>query len=288
MSLLIKNFSVPVIILLLLSSCASLRDAADIREPDVRFSDVSIQNITFDGVTLLFDFDVTNPNRMDVSADSYSYEFFINGESFITGTQEENLEIGRESTSTVQVPVSLTFANVYESFRSVLRQDSISYRLATDVTFSLPVMGSRTVPVEADGNLPVPKIPKIELAGFDLLDISLSGAEAEISFRVSNSNTFGIVLHGASYVLEVNGREWLDTNLGQSIRVSGSENRNITIPISLNASQLGPALVEIMGGRKEFEYDLTGTAEISADLEGFDEQQTIPFDLSGIINIDDF
>lgn len=284
----IKYLSIPVIILLLLSSCASLRDAADIREPDVRFSDVSIQNITFDGVTLLFDFDVTNPNRMDVSADSYSYEFFIDGESFISGTQEENLDIGRESTSTVQVPVSLTFSNVYESFRSVLRQDSVSYRLATDVTFSLPVMGSRTVPVEAEGDLPVPKIPEIELAGFDLLDISLSGAEAEISFRVSNPNAFGIVLQGASYVLEVNGREWLDTTLGESIRVSGSENRNITIPISLDSSQLGPALAEIMGGRKEFEYDLTGTAEISADLEGFDEQQTIPFDLSGMINIDDF
>lgn len=284
----IKHYSIPVIILILLTSCATLRDAADIREPNVRFSDVSIQNITFDGVTLLFDFDVTNPNRMDVSADSYSYEFFIEGESFISGTQEENLDIGRESTTTVQVPVSLTFSNVYESFRSVLRQDSVSYRLATDVTFSLPVMGSRTVPVEAEGDLPVPKIPEIELAGFDLLDISLSGAEAEISFRVSNPNAFEIMLQGASYVLEVNGREWLDTNLGESIRVSGSENRNITIPISLDASQLGPALVEIMGGRKEFEYDLTGTAEISADLEGFDEQQTIPFDLSGMINIDDF
>lgn len=275
-------------LLLLLISCAALRDATDVQQPEVNFSDVSIQNITFDGVTLLFDFDVTNPNRLGVSADRYSYEFFINNESFITGQQEERIEVGRESTSTVQVPVSLSFSNVYDSFRSVLRQDSISYKMETDVTFSLPVLGSRTVPVEANGQLPIPRIPQIEFGGFDMKSMSFSGAEAEVIFRVRNPNSFGIVLAGADYALQVNGRKWLDTELGESIRVSGSESRDIIIPIRLSSSQMGSALVEMMGGRKEFDYRLTGSAEVSADLEGFEDGQTIPFDLQGVLNIDDY
>lgn len=274
--------------LFLISGCATIRDAADVQQPDVQFSDVSIQNITFDGVTLLFDFDVTNPNRMGVSADRYSYEFFINGESFITGQQEERIEVGRESTSKVQVPVSLSFSNVYDSFRSVLRQDSISYKMATDVTFSLPVLGSRTVPVEADGQLPIPRIPQIEFGGFNMKSMSFSGAEAEVTFRVRNPNSFGIVLAGADYALQVNGNNWLDTELGESFSVESSESRDITIPIRLSASQMGSALVEMMRGRKEFDYRLTGSAQISADLEGFIDGQTIPFDLQGVLNIDDY
>jgi len=274
--------------LFLFTSCATLRDAADIKEPDVRFTNMSIQNINFDGVTLLFDFAVTNPNRMNVSADSYNYEFFINGESFIAGSQTERLEIGRESTSTVQVPVSMTFTGVYESFRSVMRQDSISYRMDTDVSFSLPVIGSRTVPVQAEGVLPLPKVPRIEFGGFDMKRMSFSGAEAEVTFRVSNPNAFAIVLAGADYALRVNGRNWLDTSLGESIRVSGSETRNITIPIQLSASQMGSALMEMMGGKKEFDYQLSGAARVSAELEGFNDEQTIPFDLEGIFNLDDF
>lgn len=274
--------------LFLLSSCATLRDAANVQEPTVKFSDMSIQNINFDGVTLLFDFDVTNPNRVDVSADNYNYEFFINGQSFITGTQDEQLEIGRESTSTIQVPVSMTFSNLYESFRTVLRQDSVSYRMDTAVSFSLPVVGSRTVPVEAEGQLPIPKIPRIQFKDFDMKRLSFSGAEVELSLRVNNPNTFGVTLAGADYVLQVNGKNWLDTSLGESIQVSGSESRDIIIPIELSASQMGSALVEMMGGRKEFNYKLTGQARVSADLQGFTEEQLVPFDLEGVFNLDDF
>jgi LEA14-like dessication related protein len=286
-----KKYLLPsflIFLLTLLTSCAALRDAASVQEPEVRFSNMSVQNINFDGVTLLFDFDVTNPNRLDVSADGYNYEFFINGQSFISGMQDERLEIGRESTSTVQVPVSMTFSNLYESFRSVLRQDSVSYRMDTAVSFSLPVIGSRTVPVQAEGVLPIPKVPRIQFGDFEMKRLSLSGAEVDITFRVSNPNPFGITLAGADYALRVNGNEWLDTALGESVRVNGSESREITIPIKLSASQMGSALMEMMGGRKEFDYKLTGQARVSADLEGFTEEQAVPFDLEGIFNLDDF
>lgn len=286
-----NKYLLPAFLMLLLTaltSCAALRDAANVQEPQVRYSNMSIQNINFDGVTLLFDFDVTNPNRLDVSAESYNYEFFINGQSFISGTQEERLEIGSESTSTVQVPVSMTFSNLYDSFRSVLQQDSISYRMDTAVSFSLPVLGMRTVPVQAGGDLPIPKVPRIQFGDFEMKRLSFSGADIDISFRISNPNPFGITLAGADYTLRVNGSEWLDTRLGESIRVDGSDAREITIPLELSASQMGSALVEMMSGRKEFEYRLTGQARMSADIEGFTQEQSIPFDLEGVLNLDDF
>lgn len=286
-----NKYFLPVILMLLLAvltSCSTLRDAANIQEPDVQFSNMSIQTINFDGVTLLFDFDITNPNRLDVSAESYNYEFFINGRSFISGTQDERLEVGKESTSTVQVPVSMTFSNLYESFRSVLQQDSISYRMDTAVSFSLPVIGSRTVPVQAEGNLPIPKVPQIQFGDFEMKRLSFSGADVDISFRVNNPNPFGITLDGADYALRVNGNEWLNTSLAESIRIEGAESREITIPLELSASQMGSALVEMMRGRKEFDYRLTGQARVSADIEGFTQEQTVPFDLEGVLNLDDF
>ena len=285
-----KKYFLPlsVLFLLLLTSCAAMRDAANVQEPQVRYSNMSIQTINFDGVTLLFDFDITNPNRLDVSAESYNYEFFINGQSFISGIQEDRIEIGSESTSTVSVPVSMTFSNLYESFRSVLLQDSVSYRMDTAVSFSLPVIGSRTVPVQAEGDLPIPKVPRIRFGDFEMKRLSFSGAEVDISFTVDNPNPFGITLAGADYTLQVNGNQWLDTSLREAIRVSGSEIREITIPLELSASQMGSALVEMMRGKKEFDYYLIGQARISADIEGFTREQSVPFDLVGILNLDDF
>lgn len=272
---------------LLTASCASLRDAANVKEPEVTYSDVSIQELSFDGVTLLFDFDVTNPNRVGVSAEGYNYEFFINGTSFLNGQQSEYIEIDGESTARVQVPVSLTYSNVYDSFRSVLSNDTISYKIATDVSFRLPVLGTRRVPVEAEGELPVPRVPNIEFGGFNMKRMSFSGAEAEVSFRVSNPNSFAILLSSADYALQVNGKNWLDTTLGESIRVAGSDSQLITIPVKLSASQMGSALIEMMGGKTEFNYRLTGDAQVAADIRGFNAPQSIPFDLQGILNIDD-
>jgi LEA14-like dessication related protein len=271
---------------LLIASCGTLRDAADVREPSVSYKDMSIQSITFDGVTLLFDFEVTNPNRFNVNADQYNYEFFINERSFISGMQDQPVRIERESTSLIQVPVSLNFHEVYQTFSSILRQDNLAYQLSTEVEFSLPVAGKRKVPVTTSGEIPIPKVPRVTFGDFNVKNISFSGAEAEVSFRVFNPNAFGISVSNAAYNLRVNGREWLDTTMDQVMRVEGSESREIIIPIRLNATQLGSALMDLMQGKSTFNYELSGSAEVDADLEGFPAGQLIPFDLSGQYTMD--
>ncbi len=268
-----------------LASCGSLRDFADVKEPDVTFTNMSIQNITFEGVTLLFDFDINNPNRFGVSAESYNYEFFINERSFLTGVEDQSFKIERESSNQIQIPVSLSFTEVYETFRSVMRQDSLSYMLSSEVEFDMPVMGSRKVPVTANGSLPIPKIPRIQFGEFNVKEISLSGANVEVSFRVSNPNAFGISIANAKYMLNVNGRQWLDTQLDERIYVDGSEQRVITIPVRLSATQMGSAMVEIMSGNSTFNYKLTGSAEVSAELEGFVDGQLLPFELEGVYDL---
>lgn len=281
-----KKYLIFVFCAFFASGCASLRDAADVREPDVRFQNMSVQQITFDGVTLLFDFEVTNPNRFSVSAEQYSYEFFINEESFIRGLQEEPLRIERESTDLIQVPVSLTFSEVYRTFGSVLRQDSLSYQLATEVEFDLAVVGRQRVPVETSGHIPLPRMPRVDFGDINVKELSFSGADVEVSFRVRNPNPFSIAVSKVDYLLKVNGREWLDSTLDEEIRVEGSESREVRIPLRLSTTQLGSAMMDIMSGNSTFQYDLTGSAEISADLEGFPSGQLFPFELSGEYEMD--
>lgn len=281
-----KCLIISVIMVSFLAGCSALRELSDIKEPTVAFSDVSIQSLSFDGITLLFDFDVTNPNRFGVSAEQYQYEFFINDRSFLSGEQKEGISIDRETTTIIQVPVSFTFSKLAETFGSLIRQDSLSYQLSTEVEFELPAAGRQRVPVEAGGQFPLPKIPRIEFGDFNVTDMSFTGARIEVSFQVINPNSFGITLSGADYQLEVNGNEWLDSSIEQAIEVRGSESTEIEIPIRLNAAQLGSAMRDIISGETDFQYRLTGEAEISADIEGFDSAQLIPFDLSGRYRLD--
>lgn len=281
-----KKLVLSVLALLLLSSCNTLRDLSNIQKPSVRYSSMSIDDISFSDVTLLFDFEVNNPNNFGVLADQYRYEFFINGEEFVTGIQTENLKIAGQSKSIIQVPVSLTFSEVFDTIGSVVRQDSIAYRISSEVQFDIAGIGKQRVPVSAEGDLPIPKIPRVELSNFNVQELSFSGAEMVASFRVENPNPFGISFADASYNLEVNGNEWLNTTLERNINLEGSESEVVTIPIRLNSSQMGSVLFDMLKGEKEFPYQLSGSARVSADIEGFDGFEILPFNLSGTYRLD--
>lgn len=280
-----KVFTI-ILLFVFISSCNTLKDLSNIQKPSVRYSNMSIEDMTFTDVTLLFDFEVDNPNSFGVSADEYQYEFFINGTEFVTGVQSENLQIERESKSIIQVPVSLIFSEVFDTINSAVRQDSISYRISSEVQFDIAGITQQRVPVSAEGDLPIPKLPKIEISSFNVNELSFSGAEMVASFRVENPNSFGISFADASYNLEVNEKQWLNTTLERDIKLDGSASELISIPIQLSSSQMGSVLFDMLRGEKEFPYNLTGSARISADLPGFDGFEVLPFNISGTYQMD--
>lgn len=277
-----RKWTLLAIGLLFFAGCTLLRDLANVERPALEYSNMSIQSINFNEAVLLFDFDVTNPNNIGITADRYSYEFFVNDNSFISGDQQENVRIARESTSTLRVPVTLRFTEIVNTFDSLLRSDRFAYKINTAFEFDIPGLGSQTLPINASGELPIPKVPRIEFAGFDVKELTLSGAEMDIRLKVSNSNIFPISLLDANYALEVNGRNWLDSSLDNTLRLSPSESQDLIIPVRLNSSQMGPVLIDMMRGNAEFEYRLTGNANIGAEIEGTDFRQAVPFSINGI------
>jgi hypothetical protein len=68
--------------------------------------------------------------------------------------------------------------------------------------------------------------------------------------------------------------------------LESSESELISIPVRLNSSQMGPVLLEMLKGEKEIKYQLTGSARVSADIQGFTGFDTLPFNLSGTYRLD--
>ena len=281
-----KKFISIFMVALFVSGCAALRDFADTRRPTLDYNSMSIQSIDFNGAVLQFHFDVNNPNPVGLTADRYSYEFFINDNSFLSGTEEQNLHISRESVSTLSVPVTLNFSEMLNTFSSIVGSEVFAYRINTEVQFDIPGLGVQRLPVNASGELPIPRIPRIEFGGFEVKNISMAGAEMEVAFRVTNPNSFGISMSNAAYILQVNGRQWLDTQLVDAISLGASESDTILIPIRLNSAQMGSVLLEMLAGTTTFNYGLKGSADISADIEGFDSENRIPFNVTGRYTMD--
>lgn len=276
-----RKFLSILVLILFLAGCTTLRDLANIQKPSLEYSNMSVQSINFSEAVLLFEFDVNNPNPVGITASEYNYDFLVNSNSFLSGTQDKNVNIGAGRESVLQVPVALKFSELLNTFSSLLRSDAFDYDLNTEFVFDVPGIGAQRLPVNTSGSLPVPKIPRFEFAGYSIDRISASGADMELKIGVTNPNRFPISLLNAEYVLEVNGREWLNTSLRDAVRISADDRSEIVIPVQLNASQMGSVLFDMMRGSTEFDYSLEGNANVGAEIEGFSFTQNLLFARSG-------
>lgn len=276
-----RTFLSVTLMILFLAGCTALRDLANIQRPAIEYSNMRLQSINFSEAVLLFDFAVNNPNPIGITASEYNYNFLVNDNSFLSGTQDKNVNIGANGESVLQIPVTLQFSELLNTFNSLLRSSAFDYDLNTEFVFDIPGLGLQRLPVNASGSLPVPKIPRFEFAGYNVNRISLSGADMELKISVTNPNRFPISLLDAEYILDVNGREWLNTSLREAVRVSADERSEIIIPVQLDAAQMGSVLFDIMGGSTEFDYSLKGNAKIGAEIEGFSFSEDLLFNREG-------
>ena len=238
--------------------------------------------MNFSEAVLLFEFDVNNPNPIGITASAYNYDFLVNKNSFLSGNQDRDVKIGASGNSVLQVPVTLQFSELLNTFSSLLQSNEFDYDLNTEFVFDIPGLGQQRLPVNASGSLPVPKIPRFEFAGYNVNRVSASGADMELKINVLNPNRFPISLQGAQYMLNVNGKEWLNTTIEETERVTSNDSTEIVIPVQLNAAQMGSVLFDIMRGTSEFEYKLSGYVNVGAEIEGRSLIENINFARDGL------
>lgn len=141
------------------SACTTLGGLANVVEPEVDITDVRLLGTTLTGADLLFEFRVDNPNAVELLLDGIGYRLSLNNEHLLDGTRDQQTRIAANGRSTVELPVSIKFADIYRVIRSFEgRRGSPDYALDADFRFDVPVLGLVTVPVTQRGEIPVDRL----------------------------------------------------------------------------------------------------------------------------------
>jgi LEA14-like dessication related protein len=265
-------------------SCASLKDLATPQKPLVSFQGVHLDKISFQSVDLLFDLKIDNPNAFGVSLAGFDYEFFINQNRFLKGVQDEKQSIAANTSSTVQFPLGLDFADLYNTFNDLKNTDRTTYQINLGFSFDVPIIGVIKVPVSKAGTFPLLKLPKITMEGIKLKKLNLTGAELLLNLQLDNPNAFSATLNRLNYALSIGGQEVASGLTSQAIPVNQKASSQITIPVSLNFLQSGRTLYNILTSNKNFDYKITGDFDFSTSLQSLGNIN-VPFERSGKINL---
>ncbi|MGI9015331.1 MAG: LEA type 2 family protein [Phycisphaerales bacterium] len=229
------------------SGCSSLdRMMGDDDRPRARVRGVNLQGLTLDGATLGFDVEVTNPYPLPLPLVNLDYNLVSQGRSFFNGAAPLSGTIPAHGSRLVTLPATFAFRDVLAILSDIQPGAIVPYVAELGLGVDAPGLGLLTLPLRKEGELPVPAVPEVQVAGIDIKSLSLSEASAVIQLDVKNLNQFKATLNGLNYALSLGGYDIAAAAVDRSVAFKPGEQERLSIPVSFDPRALGMAALNML------------------------------------------
>lgn len=138
---------------LLVAGCSSM-----FKEPEVRLDGVRMAGVGLRGATLVARVHISNPNGFDLATRALTYDLELqdteDGGEWVRlaqGTLSEPIQVGRNGSTVVEVPIEFRYSDLGPAVRSLLDRGTFGYRVSGRVELQEPI--SRTVPYRKSGRV---------------------------------------------------------------------------------------------------------------------------------------
>ncbi|MES9969302.1 MAG: LEA type 2 family protein [Candidatus Thiodiazotropha sp.] len=273
---------------LLLQGCSSLDQVDRImegRKPTAQIDGVRLEGLDLQGVDLVFDVGIDNPNPYSIDLTGFDYDLQLFDQSFIKGRQTQALSLAAKSESNIQLPLRLDFKKLLNAYRQLRGADEASYRLDLGLGFQMPVIGSLRLPVDIDGRFAVPKMPDLRVKALGIKRLSLERADLQLELEVDNPNSFSLLLQQLDYHLKLNGVAIAEGLIEKPLDIDQGGEGVVIIPLSVDLLRAGMGFYSALLNRSGLRYELNGVLDASTSnplLQRF----LIPLEKQGSIKVD--
>ena len=255
--------------LLSLGGCAwlerlqGLSDALEQLTPTISYDRLDLNAVDFNGVEADFVFNIENPNPVALKLASLSYDLDLEGRDLLTGDQDDGLELGAQSTSQIEIPVSVAFSDVIGLVGELKGQDNVAFTISGGLGVNTAA-GVIQVPFEKSGEFPMLRAPqfkfqKIRVAGLDLLQ---QEADLEVDLGVSHDQGSTMGFQSFDYELSFAGTAVADGAVAQLAQIPAGGEETVTLPISLKLVDLGSTIVNAITKKEALDAKLTASVDV--------------------------
>ncbi len=276
----LNNIFLPLCIIFLITGCAQIDRHIKTIKPTAKLVGTRLANINFDQADLLFDIAVKNKNPFSIPLSGVDYNLKVGGNSLISGITGQGIKIKSSTTSNIALPISLKFDDLRKIPGKLWKQDQVSYELDGSINIKLPVIGNYAIPFSRKGELPVPKMPSIQLKDLQVKDISLTSAKIVADIEIDNPNAFELGLSDFNYRLDINQKTWGEGISNKATSIPKKGKGVISIPLKLDLLSIGKAAFELLSGNSKIDYQLLGGITLDTGIE-FLRQHKMPLNIKG-------
>jgi LEA14-like dessication related protein len=256
-----RGWGLWLVALLLLggSGCETLNTLGSDSKPTARIAGARLTGVSTEAAKLTFDIDVSNPYQVPLPLTNLDFSLATQGSPFVTGSAASQGTVPAKGKKRIELPVSTRFADLLSAVQGVRPGQVVPYTANFTFSAEAPAVGTISLPVTHQGELPIPAAPTVELVSIKWQELSLDTARAVMSLRVINRNAFPIDLNRLGYALTLSDTEVLQSGLGKQAKFEPNGGEQVLeIPLSFSPKRLGFAGLQMLGGRGAG-YKIAGT-----------------------------
>lgn len=139
------------------SGCATLKKAG-VAYPSASVRTMDVGQLGLTSLTLNFDIDVKNPYTVALPVVGLDFALSSGGSQFLSGKVDTPYTIAAGAVETLKVPIKVPYREMYDLISGVEGGKTIPYKADFGLSVDAPVIGSVTLPLDAEGELSVPKL----------------------------------------------------------------------------------------------------------------------------------
>jgi LEA14-like dessication related protein len=190
-----------------------------------------LENATLASARFNLAFSVENPNPVGLSLAEVKYALSVEDKPVVSGAPPLGLKIPADGTTDLNFPASVNFADLAAALEAFLKKDVASYQAKGELGIATPV-GMLRLPLAQDGQLEVPKLPKLEFGSPRIQRLSSEGMTMSMPLTVTNRNSYLLLVEKLSGALQISGAQLanISTEIGQ-LEPKGSRQVSLSLAV---------------------------------------------------------
>lgn len=220
----------------------------------------SIRGLSLSNVVLMFDVEVANPYSAALPLADLSYVLNSGGSKLMEGSIQPSGSIPAKGKQVIQLPVTVPFAPVMAAMKGVKPGAVLPYTANFRLGVDAPAIGRIDVPLSKSGELPIPAVPEVELATFEVGKLGLDKTSGTAKLRIRNTNQFELNVKRLGMGFALGGAEVGSSRLSDAATLQPGQSATLSVPLSFSPRAVGASLFNLLRG-KQIAYKLEGTIE---------------------------
>jgi LEA14-like dessication related protein len=241
-------------------------------KPHVTMGIGRISNITDSTIDLSLNLFVDNPLPVGLDIRNFRYSVDLNRVRVIESEYADALKLEPQDSAIITLPTQLKIKKLaaISEKSAAAGEDSADYRFEVALNLEKPFLGKDTLNLHFDKRLPLYRLPKVELVGYDMEKFRLSKSDVVIQLRFTNQNAFPVQFQNPSYVVDLGNQKGLAKGAVKGFtKVKSKSSEIYEIPLEIKMGDLLKTAGNIIFKGKDLPFTLHFKCKLVSENDVF-------------------